>query len=102
MQSILPVLENNTLIFYIIIYIIVINIISFLTIWYDKYLARHHKWRISEKFLFIEAFLLGGIGTYIAMYTFRHKTKHTLFVIGVPIVIILNIFTVILLFSKIM
>lgn len=62
--------------------------------YFDKQKAKKGKYRISEKALFVSALLLGGIGAYIGMYKFRHKTKHNLFTIGMPVIIVLNIFTV--------
>jgi len=75
-------------------YIILINIIAFFMMYLDKQKAKKGKYRISEKALFVVSLLLGGIGTYIGMYRFRHKTKHKLFTIGIPIMIVLNILTV--------
>ena len=80
-------------------YIIIINIISFFFILYDKKQAIYHNFRISEKTIFIVSLLLGGIGTYVGMYVFRHKTKHLKFTIGIPIVIILNIISVFYIFN---
>lgn len=84
---------NLTTIF--LLYIILINIIAFFIMYYDKQLAIKGKYRISEKTLFIIALFLGGIGIYLGMYTFRHKTKHLKFTVGIPILIILNIISVI-------
>lgn len=80
-------------------YIIIINIISFFIMLYDKRQAIYHKFRISEKTIFIVSLLLGGIGTYVGMYVFRHKTKHLKFTIGIPIVIILNIISIFYIFN---
>lgn len=66
---------------------------------YDKKQAIYHNFRISEKTIFIVSLLLGGIGTYVGMYVFRHKTKHLKFTIGIPIVIILNIISVFYIFN---
>lgn len=79
----------------IIIYIIVINIITFLTIWYDKHEAKINQWRISEKTLFLLVLLGGGIGGIAGMYTFRHKTKKWYFKYGFPIITILEIIGII-------
>lgn len=68
--------------------------------YFDKQKAKKRKYRISEKALFISALFLGGIGAYAGMYKFRHKTKHNLFTIGMPIMIILNIFTVYYIFAN--
>lgn len=82
---------NITYLFYLIIYIIVINLIGFLIMFIDKKKAIKGSFRVSEKGIFTIAILLGGIGVYLGMYKFRHKTKHTLFTVGIPICIILNI-----------
>ena len=57
----------------------------------DKYKAKHNKWRISEKNLFMSAILLGSAGAILGMKCFRHKTKHTGFVLGMPILLIIQI-----------
>lgn len=75
----------------IIIYILIINIITFLTMWYDKHEAKKGEWRISEKALFLLVALGGGIGGIAGMYTFRHKTKKWYFKYGFPIITILEI-----------
>ena len=66
----------------------------------DKKKAKKGDYRISEKTIFITALLLGGVGVYIGMYKFRHKTKHLSFTIGIPICIIINIITVYYILSK--
>ena len=59
----------------IIIYLVVINIISFFTYAFDKYKAIKGKRRISEKTLCILTLLAIPIGSIISMYIFHHKTK---------------------------
>lgn len=61
----------------------------------DKRRAKKGKWRIQERTLFIVTALGGGIGTIAGMYTFRHKTQKIAFVIGFPLITILEIITVI-------
>ena len=78
-----------------IIYFIVINIIGFLIMYIDKQRAKKGKWRIPEKTLFIITALGGGIGTIAGMYTFRHKTQKVAFVVGFPVITILEIMTII-------
>ncbi len=79
----------------IVIYFIVINLIGFFIMWLDKRKAKKGAWRIPEKTLFIITALGGGIGTIAGMYTFRHKTKKIQFVIGFPLITILEIITII-------
>lgn len=75
----------------IIIYIIAINLLAFIAMWWDKHEAKRGDWRISEKALFILVFLGGGIGGILGMYVFRHKTKKWYFKYGFPIILILEI-----------
>lgn len=75
----------------IIIYLIVINIIGFLIMFIDKQKAKKGAWRIPEKTIFIITALGGGIGTIAGMYLFRHKTQKLNFIIGLPLITILEI-----------
>lgn len=79
----------------IILYLAAINIIGFFAMWLDKRKAKKGKWRIQEKTLFMITVLGGGIGTISGMYTFRHKTQKLAFTIGIPVILILEIITVI-------
>lgn len=74
------------------IYLIVVNMVSFIIMGIDKYRAQTNKWRISEKSIFMLGIIGGGIGILLGMRAFRHKTRHRSFVIGIPIIVILNIF----------
>ena len=67
------------------------NLIGFTIMGIDKSKARKQKWRIRESTLFNVAALGGSIGTITGMYTFRHKTKHTSFVDGMPLILIVQI-----------
>ncbi len=74
-----------------IIYLIIMNIVGLMVMWLDKRKAVRHKWRIPEKTLFLISIAGGSIGTWSGMYIFRHKTKHWYFVIGMPLILILQI-----------
>ena len=73
------------------IYVIIINIIAFAAMGYDKRKAKRHQWRVSENTLMLLALLMGAAGSFAGMYTFRHKTKHMKFVIGVPVCFLINV-----------
>lgn len=60
---------------YFVLYLIVINVLSFLWYGIDKYWAKHHKWRIKEKDLWLMAFLGGSLGSFLGMFIFKHKTR---------------------------
>ena len=66
----------------------------------DKQKAIKEQFRIPERTFFLLSFLGGALGTYIGMQLFRHKTKHTSFTIGIPVLIIWNIIAFIYLFSN--
>jgi len=72
-------------------YLVVINLITFLKMRIDKKKAKWGKWRIQEKTLFILCAIGGSIGGIAGMYTFRHKTKKMRFVIGFPLILIIQI-----------
>lgn len=84
---------------YLITYIFVINVLGFGLMKLDKYYAIKGKYRISEKTFFIISALLGSIGVYAGMYTFRHKTKHLNFTVMVPVLFILNILIIYAIFK---
>lgn len=75
-------------------YFIIVNLVSFVTMYIDKRKAQAHKWRIPEGRLFLLASALGSIGILAGMQVFRHKTKHMKFVIGIPFIIVLQIIIV--------
>lgn len=73
------------------IYFICMNIIGFMMMGLDKFKAKHRKWRISEKTLFLIAIIGGSVGVMLGMGSFHHKTKHFRFLIGIPIIICVQI-----------
>lgn len=76
---------------YVAIYLLVLNGIGFMIMGIDKQKARKKRWRIPEKTFFIVSLLGGSAGTWAGMYAFRHKTRHWYFVIGIPLMLLLQI-----------
>lgn len=72
-------------------YLILMNAAAFLLMLVDKQKAKKKKWRIPEATLMGVAALGGSVGALVGMYTFRHKTKHTKFTVGIPVILILQI-----------
>ena len=70
---------------------IVINLIVFILYGADKRKAKKGQWRIPEKTLLLGTWLLGGVGAWLAMRTFRHKTKHIAFQVSAPAGAVLSI-----------
>jgi uncharacterized membrane protein YsdA (DUF1294 family) len=58
----------------------------------DKVRAQNRKRRIPEKTLFTAAWLGGSIGALLGMNIFRHKTKHKTFTIGIPAILVIQLF----------
>lgn len=79
----------------VIIYLLVINVISFLAMGLDKWKAKKSAWRIPESTLISLVLLGGGIGGIAGMYTFRHKTQKPRFYIGYPVILFAEIAIVI-------
>ena len=71
--------------------ILIWNIIVFLVYGWDKFCAVHNRWRIPERTLMLAALIFGAVGAFMGMEVFRHKTKHRLFTVGVPICLVINI-----------
>lgn len=80
---------------YFLIYIILVNIVTFITYGIDKFKAKKHKWRISESALIGLATIGGFVGAFAGMQMFRHKTKHLKFVIGIPVIAVLWIIAIV-------
>jgi uncharacterized membrane protein YsdA (DUF1294 family) len=57
------------------IYILIINLVSYTAMWWDKWKATRHEWRVAEASLHVVGIIGGAIGIFAAMYTFRHKTQ---------------------------
>ncbi len=79
--------------------IVVLNVISFVLFGVDKQKAIKNKWRIPEKTLHISG-MLGGLGAFLGMQLFRHKTKHTGFVLLVPVYALINVVIMVYLLRK--
>lgn len=69
-------------------YILIMSIVAFSVCGADKFAAQRQKRRVPEKVLFLLAAIGGSLGLYLGMFTFRHKTKHWYFVVGVPAIIL--------------
>lgn len=75
---------------YLMIYLLLINAVGFVLMLADKRKAIKNRWRIPERVLFSVAVLGGSVGCLLGMYTFRHKTKHLTFTLGIPLILALQ------------
>ena len=67
------------------IYLAIINFVGFIIFGVDKAKAKQKARRIPEKTLLNIARLGGGLGCWMGMRTFHHKTPHKQFRIVVPL-----------------
>jgi uncharacterized membrane protein YsdA (DUF1294 family) len=86
---------------YFAIYLLIVNAIGFLLMLIDKRKAIRHRWRIPEKTLFLTAAIGGSVGSIMGMYTFRHKTKHLQFTLGMPAILIAQLVLAFIFFTRI-
>ncbi|MCI2106464.1 MAG: DUF1294 domain-containing protein [Intestinimonas sp.] len=56
--------------------------LAFCAMGVDKWKARRGAWRVPERTLWLLALLLGGMGAWLGMRVFRHKTLHREFRVG--------------------
>ena len=72
------------------VYIVIINIISFIAFGVDKSKSEKNQWRIKESTLIIISLLGGSSGSMMGMIVFHHKLSKKKFYIGIPLIFILN------------
>ena len=89
----------NVKFYFLIIYLITINIVAMLVTIYDKYCAIRNHWRVKESTLLLLSVVGGSIGMYITMQVIRHKTRHIKFMLGIPIILILQVILIFLIWG---
>lgn len=76
----------------ILVYIAAISVISVIVCCYDKIASKKlQKHRTRESTLLLLSALGGSVAMLITMFVIRHKTKHVKFMLGIPLIIILQI-----------
>ncbi|WP_053367348.1 DUF1294 domain-containing protein [Bacillus sp. FJAT-27245] len=72
-------------------YLFIINILAFAMMGIDKKKARRGAFRIRERTLWLVALAGGAAGAAYGMNYFRHKTKHSAFRYGLPLLAFMEI-----------
>ena len=72
-------------------FLIIINILALVFTVSDKLRAIKHKRRISEFTLMTIAALGGSVTMLITMLIIRHKTRHLKFMLGIPVIILIQL-----------
>jgi uncharacterized membrane protein YsdA (DUF1294 family) len=79
LQDIIIWFSQEPIVWIIAIYLVIINFLALMTMWWDKRRAKNDGWRVSEATLLIMGFVGGAIGLIIGMFGFRHKTRKRTF-----------------------
>ena len=85
---IIPFIMNPLIFLYV--YLVIVNIVSIIITVYDKHCAVKNKWRVKESTLLLFSALGGSVSMYIIMQLIRHKTKKLKFMLGIPLIIVLQ------------
>lgn len=85
---------------FLIFYLLVINVATFIIYGLDKWKARHDRWRVPESVLIFLAIIGGSIAAIWAMRLFHHKTQTNKFVFGIPIILFLQLAALIFYFCN--
>ena len=75
----------------VIVWLIIINLLTFILFVDDKKRAVKHKYRISEFTLLTLAFMGGSAGALLAMTLVRHKTKKIVFTVGIRLMLVMHV-----------
>ena len=74
-----------------IIYLTAVNFFAFCLAGADKQRAVTRKYRVPENTLMLSAVIGGGVGLMLGFLLFRHKTRKTKFMLGVPAIMVIQI-----------
>ena len=85
-------IQNNLVLSIFLAYIAIMSIISIIVCIYDKKISKKNRveLRTPEKTLLLLSALGGSVAMYITMLIIRHKTKHFKFMVGIPVIMVLQ------------
>ena len=85
-------IQTNLILSIFLAYIAIMSIISIVVCIYDKKISKKNRveLRTSEKTLLLLSALGGSVAMYITMLIIRHKTKHFKFMVGIPVIMVLQ------------
>jgi uncharacterized membrane protein YsdA (DUF1294 family) len=85
---------------YTLIYLTSISLLAIILTLHDKNAARRNAWRIKERTLLVVSALGGSAAMLLTMLAIRHKTRHAKFVVGIPLIILVQIAIVVFTFNQ--
>ena len=72
-------------------WLVAATIIALIVTLWDKNRARRREWRVQESSLWLIALLGGAAAMFITMLIVRHKTRHMQFMVGLPLLTLLQV-----------
>jgi len=92
-------LRNDTMVLtlkqIVLIYLAMINVVTFFVYGIDKWKSQHNRWRVPESMLLGLAAIGGSVGAWLGMKAWHHKTQHKKFKYGVPVILVVQVALVI-------
>ena len=85
-----------------VVYMAVINVLTFAAFGMDKRAAVHNRWRTRESTLLGLSAVGGACGGLIGMYVFHHKTKKPAFAIGLPAMIVIHVLLILAFYNLVL
>ncbi len=82
---------NEAFFMVVVIFLVVINAVTFCVYGIDKWKAKKSKWRVSEATLLGLAVVGGSVGAWLGMSVWHHKTMHKKFKYGIPAIIVIQL-----------
>ena len=80
------------LLYFVIGYLVAISVVSIVVCIYDKFAAKHNpRHRTREATLLLLSALGGSVAMFLTMQIIRHKTKHVKFMVGIPVIFVLQV-----------
>ena len=83
-----------------VLYLALISLFTAIVTVADKIKAKKGAFRVPESTLILLALLGGSVAEYAVMRLIRHKTLHKKFMIGLPLIIIIQLIAVTLVYSR--
>ena len=81
-------------------YLIVVNLLTWIIYGIDKWKAKRRAWRIPERTLLLLAAAGGCTAALAGMLMFRHKTRKLKFMIGVQVIFVVESIFFVYIFLK--
>ena len=93
-------IKDHPILALVIAYLAIISLVSIVVCIYDKKISKKNRveLRTPEKTLLLLSALGGSVAMLITMLLIRHKTKHVKFMLGIPLIMVVQAAAVYLLF----